>query len=91
MATATYRMHQKLSDGSYQAIHAETEAGVVLRPNGETVEQTLNKCILYEDAGDQVPPFEFGGGGFVEITEPTLDREEDTLYGLILAEYGGEG
>ena len=49
MPSATYRMHQKLSDGSYQAIHAETEAGVVLRPNGETVEQTLRSCVLKEE------------------------------------------
>ena len=57
MPSATYRMHQKLSDGSYQAIHAETEAGVVLRPNGDTVEQTLRSCVLAEDAGDNVPGF----------------------------------
>ena len=57
MASATYRMHQKLSDGTYQAIHAETESGVVLRPNGDTVEKTLRQCVLAEDAGGNVPGF----------------------------------
>ena len=49
MASATYRMHQKLSDGTYQAIHAETESGVVLRPNGDTVEKTLRQCVLAKE------------------------------------------
>ena len=57
MPSATYRMHQKLSDGSYQAIHVESESGVILRPNGDTVEQTLRCCVLAEDAGDNVPGF----------------------------------
>lgn len=57
MPSATYRMHQKLSDGSYQAIHVESESGVILRPNGDTVEQTLRSCVLAEDAGDNVPGF----------------------------------
>ena len=57
MASASFRMHQKLSDGTYQAIHAETESGVVLRPNGDTVEKTLRQCVLAEDAGGNVPGF----------------------------------
>ena len=57
MPSATYRMHQKLSDGSYQAVHVESESGVILRPNGDTVEQTLRCCVLAEDAGDNVPGF----------------------------------
>ena len=49
--TTTYRAHRKLSDGSYETVHNETESGVVLRPNGDTVEQTLNKCVMLGEDG----------------------------------------
>lgn len=41
MATVVYRKHRKLPDGSYETVHCETSSGVVLRPDGTTVEQGL--------------------------------------------------
>lgn len=57
MATATYRAHRKLSDGSYETVHNETESGVVLRPNGRTVEQDLSQLfdIIYNTDIDGIP------------------------------------
>lgn len=41
MATVVYRKHRKLADGSYETVHCETSSGIVLRPDGTTVEQGL--------------------------------------------------
>nr|DAQ98908.1 MAG TPA: hypothetical protein [Caudoviricetes sp.] len=42
MATAVYRKHRKLPDGSYETVHCETSSGVVLRPDGTTAESALS-------------------------------------------------
>lgn len=41
MASVTYRAHRKTKSGDYEVAHFETESGVVQRPNGKTVEQSL--------------------------------------------------
>ena len=46
MATVVYRKHRKLPDGSYETVHCETSSGVVLRPDGTTVENALSRTIL---------------------------------------------
>ena len=57
MASVTYRCHRKLANGSYEVVHSETESGVVVRPNTETVEQTLKKTLRMKNAEDTVPGF----------------------------------
>lgn len=57
MASVTYRCHRKLANGSYEVVHSETESGVVVRPNTETVEQTLKKTLRMKNAEDVVPGF----------------------------------
>lgn len=57
MASVTYRCHRKLANGSYEVVHSETESGVVVRPNEETVEQTLKKTLRMKNAEDVVPGF----------------------------------
>jgi len=73
MASVTYRCHRKLANGSYEVVHSETESGVVVRPNEETVEQTLKKTLRMKNAEDTVPGF-----------HATIDA--DTLQGKTLDE-----
>lgn len=46
MATVTYRKHRKLADGSYETVHCETSSGIVLRPDGTTVEAALSNTVM---------------------------------------------
>ena len=75
MASVTYRCHRKLANGSYEVVHSETESGVVVRPNTETVEQTLKKTLRMKNAEDTVPGFH-------------AKIDADTLQGKTLDEIG---
>ena len=46
MTIRTYRINRKNSDGSYDAIHPESQSGVVMRPNGHSVEQDLKDLYI---------------------------------------------
>ena len=73
----------------------------IVAPTGEEVGLTqqhgynylmgkVNEAILA--INDLNNGFENVGGGFIEMEEsiPILDREQETLYGLILADFGEE-
>ena len=57
MSVIKYRLHRKNASGGYDTIHYESSSNIILRPTGETVEETLQCCVLAEDAGDNVPGF----------------------------------
>ena len=57
MATLKHRIRRKNSAGSYDVVHFETESGLVVRPNNETVETTLTKTLRMKNAEDTVPGF----------------------------------
>lgn len=60
-----FRMHQKTTDTEYGVVHYETESGIVKRPNGKSVEQTLSECVLMEPVvGTQVPGFNIDATSF---------------------------
>ena len=57
MPVIKYRLHRKNASGGYDTIHYESSSNIILRPTGETVEETLQCCVLAEDAGDNIPGF----------------------------------
>lgn len=57
MATLKHRIRRKNSNGSYDVVHYETESGLVVRPNNETVEAALTKTLRITNAEDVVPGF----------------------------------
>lgn len=57
MATLKHRIRRKNSAGSYDVVHFETESGLVVRPNNETVETALTKTLRMKNAEDTVPGF----------------------------------
>ena len=57
MATLKHRIRRKNSAGSYDVVHYETESGLVVRPNNETVETALTKTLRMVNAEDTVPGF----------------------------------
>ena len=46
MANIAYRRKRKNNTGSYDTVYYETDSRIVIRPNGESVETSLNKTIL---------------------------------------------
>lgn len=57
MAILKHRIRRKNSAGSYDVVHFETESGLVVRPNNETVETTLTKTLRMKNIEDTVPSF----------------------------------
>ena len=46
MANIAYRRKRKNNTGSYDTVYYETDSRIVIRPNGESVEDSLKKTIL---------------------------------------------
>lgn len=55
MATLKQRLHRKNSSGSYDTVHLETSSSMVLRPNGNTVEDDLANYLPEVQDSDNVP------------------------------------
>lgn len=99
MPTVTYRAHRKTADGSYETVHLESESGVIMRPNGATVEQTLTKCIVTSDPLDELPAFQLdadtlGGSTKEEIIAEAVggvSLDASNLTGVVAIEHGGTG
>ena len=49
MATLRYRLNRKNESGTYDTIHYETSANIVLRSDGTTVETALQNCDSHID------------------------------------------
>lgn len=62
MATLKQRLHRKNSSGSYDTVHLETSSSMVLRPNGNTVEDDLANYLPEVQDSDNVPESLKSGG-----------------------------
>ena len=45
MANIAYRRKRKNNAGSYDTVYYETDSRIVMRPNGESVEESLTKNV----------------------------------------------
>ena len=78
MATVVYRKHRKLPDGSYETVHCETSSGVVLRPDGTTVEQGLTN--ISNSLNSYLPKTGGQLTGAVTFANSTLNLVGDDCY-----------
>ena len=61
MSIKKFRLNRKNFSGSYDTIHYETSSNIVLRPDGTTVEETLNSILptglitMWSGSADAIP------------------------------------
>lgn len=55
MATLKQRLHRKNASGTYDVIHYESSSDLIIRPNGNTVEEDLAANLPEVRSSDAVP------------------------------------
>lgn len=81
MAVLKQRLHQKNSTGTYDTVHWETEAGLVLMADGSTVQSTLGNHVVNKNNPHGVTAAQIGAVSWkAHDTGITIDNMKDANY-----------
>lgn len=76
MATKRIQKNRKNESGTYDVIHYETEAGLVLMPDGSTIEEVVSDAVTASGGGVMTLPEDLGEGPYtIEFTS----EDEESL------------